>query len=53
MEGAVNLQLSSKTFGIFEAIYNSVKVSITYANMFYEYITYHFVLADSVSAIYG
>lgn len=27
MEGAVNLQLSSKTVGIFEAFYNSVKVS--------------------------
>lgn len=27
MEGAVNLQLSSKNVGIFEAFYNSVKVS--------------------------
>lgn len=26
MEGAVNLQLSSKNVGIFEAFYNSVKV---------------------------
>lgn len=28
MEGSVNLQLSSKNVGIFEAFYNSVKVSI-------------------------
>lgn len=27
MEGSVNLQLSSKNVGIFEAFYNSVKVS--------------------------
>jgi hypothetical protein len=26
LEGIVNLQLSSKTFGVFEAFYNSVKV---------------------------
>lgn len=28
MEGSVNLQLSSKNVGIFEAFYNSVKVNI-------------------------
>lgn len=28
MEGSVNLQLSSKNVGIFEAFYNSVKASI-------------------------
>lgn len=28
MEGSVNLQLSSKNVGIFEAFYNSVKVCI-------------------------
>lgn len=27
MEGIVNLQLSSKSVGVFEAFYNSVKVS--------------------------
>lgn len=27
MEGLVNLQLSSKSVGVFEAFYNSVKVS--------------------------
>lgn len=29
MEGIVNLQLSSKSVGVFEAFYNSVKVSNT------------------------
>lgn len=33
MEGSVNLQLSSKNFGIFEAFYNSVKVSLLF-NLF-------------------
>lgn len=33
MEGSVNLQLSSKNVGIFEAFYNSVKVSMfAYSN---------------------
>lgn len=36
MEGSVNLQLSSKNVGIFEAFYNSVKVS-TY--LFYNELT--------------
>ena len=29
MEGVVNLQLSSKSVGVFEAFYNSVKVDLT------------------------
>lgn len=33
MEGSVNLQLSSKNVGIFEAFYNSVKVSTLYLPM--------------------
>lgn len=28
MEGVVNLQLSSKSVGVFEAFYNSVKVNV-------------------------
>lgn len=30
MEGVVNLQLSSKSVGVFEAFYNSVKASMDY-----------------------
>ena len=34
MEGSVNLQLSSKNFGIFEAFYNSVKVRIHFCELY-------------------
>lgn len=34
MEGSVNLQLSSKSVGVFEAFYNSVKVRPMQVNIF-------------------
>lgn len=34
MEGSVNLQLSAKSVGVFEAFYNSVKVRLTLNNIF-------------------
>lgn len=34
MEGSVNLQLSSKSVGVFEAFYNSVKVRPVPVNIF-------------------
>lgn len=43
MEGSVNLQLSSKNVGIFEAFYNSVKVSILlYVYILMQEDLYHF-----------
>lgn len=39
MEGSVNLQLSAKSVGLFEAFYSSLKVRIKYAayNLNYKY----------------
>lgn len=34
MEGSVNLQLSAKSVGVFEAFYNSVKVRALQVNIF-------------------
>lgn len=34
MEGSVNLQLSAKSVGVFEAFYNSVKVRPAHTNIF-------------------
>lgn len=34
MEGSVNLQLSAKSVGVFEAFYNSVKVRAVQVSMF-------------------
>jgi len=34
MEGSVNLQLSAKSVGVFEAFYNSVKVRPVQVNIF-------------------
>ena len=42
MEGSVNLQLSAKSVGVFEAFYNSLKVGILFENSHYSTVHVQF-----------
>lgn len=48
MEGVVNLQLSSKNVGIFEAFYNTVKVVLSPYNALLAYL-FKFIYFSSIN----